>query len=92
MITRKSAWSPNQVIEARKKGMSFEAIAREAQAKTGSAKDFVSEANVVFLSEYHGQPRADVEKMKARGASWIDINQQFRRVGMKPRTEGPAAK
>lgn len=93
MITRKSGWSPNQVIDARKSGKNFEAIAREAGVKGMPAgKDFLTESNVLFLSEYHGQPRADVERMRARGASWIDINQQYRRVGVKARTEQPAGK
>jgi hypothetical protein len=56
------------------------------------ARDFVTESNLVFLSEYHGQPRADLERLRARGASWIDINQQYRRIGMKARTERPAPK
>ena len=54
-IARKSTASPNQLIVARKSGKSFEDIARE-NSVTLPGKDFVSEANVVFLSEYHGRP------------------------------------
>ncbi len=87
LIARRSSMSPNQVIEARKSGRAFAEIAREAKVSVGDGKDFVREANVVFLSEYHGQPRADVERLRERGASFVDINQQYRRVGVKARTE-----
>jgi hypothetical protein len=47
---------------------------------SGSA-DLVAEANLQFLSAYHGQTAEAVRKMKASGASWIDINQELRRGG-----------
>ena len=50
--------------------------------------DVVSEANIVFLSEYHGRTPEEIRALRAKGASFIEINQQFRRVGVKPRTEG----
>lgn len=90
-IARKSSMSPNQVIEARKQGKSFEDIARTANVKLGGSGDFVTEANIRFLSEYHGQPAEDVRALRGKGASFIEINQQYRRVGMKPRTEKAAS-
>jgi len=90
-IARKSSLSPNQVIDARKQGKTFEQIAQDAKVNLPGDGDFVTRANVRFLSEYHGRPEAEVRGMRAKGASFIEINQQYRRVGIKPRTEKPAA-
>jgi hypothetical protein len=54
--------------------------------KLGDA-GFVNEANVAFLSEYHGRTPAEIRELHRKGASFIDINQQFRRVGVRSRTE-----
>ena len=86
MIARRSSASPNQVIDARKAGKSFAEIAK-ANKVSLPGSDFVAEANTVFLAEYHGRTPEEIRAMRAKGASFIDINQQFRRVGVKPATE-----
>ncbi len=83
--------SPNQVIAARKQGKSFEDIAKQANVNLPGDGDFVTKANIRFLSEYHGHNDAEVRGLHDKGASFIEINQQYRRVGIKPRTEKPAA-
>jgi len=90
-IARKSSMSPNQVIEARKQGKNFDDIARQAKVNLPGDGDFVTKANIRFLSEYHGRGDAEVRGLHDKGASFIEINQQYRRVGVKPRTEKPAA-
>jgi hypothetical protein len=79
-IARNSTASPNQVLEARKAGKSWTEIAREHNVKF-SGNDLPTEANVQFLSSYHGRTPEEVRAMRAKGASWIDINQEFRRSG-----------
>jgi hypothetical protein len=88
-IARNSTASPNQVLEARKSGKAWTDIAREHNVKF-SGSDLVAEANVQFLSTYHGRTPEEVRAMKAKGASWIDINQELRRTGtaVKARTPG----
>lgn len=86
IIARRSSASPNQVIEARKSGKSFADIAKSNNVNLPGS-DFVAEANTVFLAEYHGRTPEEIKAMRAKGASFIDINQQFRRVGVKPATE-----
>ena len=88
MIARRSSASPNQVIDARKSGKSFADIAKEHKVNLPGS-DFVAEANTIFLAEYHGRTPEEIRALRAKGASFIDINQQFRRVGMKPATEKP---
>ncbi|MDZ4799415.1 MAG: hypothetical protein SGI92_14725 [Bryobacteraceae bacterium] len=83
-IARRSNMSPNQVIAARKSGKSFESIAKDAKVAIGGT-DFISQANLTFLSEYHGQPKPEVQKLRDGGASFIEINKQYRRSGTKPR-------
>jgi len=90
-IARRSSASPNQIIEARKSGKSFTDIAQTNNVKL-PGNDFVSEANVAFLSDYHGRRPEEIRALHAKGASFIEINQQYRRVGVKPKTEAPAAK
>jgi len=90
-IARKSSMSPNQVIAARKQGKSFEDIAKQANVNLPGDGDFVTKANIRFLSEYHGRNDSEVRGLHDKGASFIEINQQYRRVGVKPRTEKPAA-
>lgn len=82
-IARRSSASPNQVIEARKGGKPFAEIAK-ANNVTLPGNDFAVEANIVFLAEYHGRAREEVRSLHEKGASFIDINQQFRRSGTKP--------
>lgn len=91
MIARRSSASPNQVVDARKSGQSFQQIAKANNVKLEGEGDFVSQANVTFLAEYHGRPAEEIRAYRSKGASFIEINQQYRRVGMKPRTEKPAA-
>ena len=79
-IARNSKASPNQVLEARKSGKSWADIAGEHNVKF-SGKDLPTEANVQFLSTYHGRTPEEIRAMKAKGASWIDINQELRRSG-----------
>ena len=82
-IARHSIASPNQVIDARKAGKPFADIAKDYNVKLEGA-DFVSEANIVFLAEYHGRTPAEVRTLRGKGVTFIDINQQFRRVGTHP--------
>jgi hypothetical protein len=89
MIARRSKASPNQVLDARKAGQSFAQIAKANNVDLGG-NDFVTEANVRFLAEYHGRTPEEIRAMHAKGANFIEINQQFRRVGVKPKTERPA--
>jgi hypothetical protein len=79
-IARNSNASPNQVLEARKSGKSWADIARQHNVKF-SGTDLATEANVQFLSTYHGRTPEEVRAMRAKGASWVDINQEFRRSG-----------
>jgi hypothetical protein len=79
-IARKSSASPNQVIEARKSGKSFADIAKQYKISL-PGDDFVSEANIRFLSEYHGRPAEQVRQLHDKGAEFIAINQEFRRGG-----------
>ena len=80
MIARRSSASPNQVIDARKSGKSFEDIARQHKVSL-PGKDFVAEANILFLSEYHGRPADQIRQLHAKGTQFVDINQEFRRDG-----------
>ena len=89
-LARKSSMSPNQVIQARKQGKSFEDIARDAKVNLAGDGDFVTRANIRFLADYHGRSEAEIRGLHDKGASFIEINQQYRRVGVKPRTEKPA--
>jgi hypothetical protein len=86
IIARRSSASPNQVIEARKSGKQFTEIAGSNKV-TLPGNDFVAEANVVFLAEYHGRTLEEIRALRAKGATFVEINQQFRRVGVKPATE-----
>jgi hypothetical protein len=79
-IARRSKASPNQVIDARKAGKSFAEIAKTHNVNLPGS-DFVAEANIVFLAEYHGRTPAEVRELHKKGVSFIDINQQYRRVG-----------
>lgn len=92
-IARRSSASPNSVIEARKSGKQFSEIARTNKVSL-PGDDFVTEANIAFLSDYHGRSAEEVRALHRKGASFVDINQQYRRVGMKPKTEkdSPASK
>ena len=85
-IARRSSASPNQIIDARKAGKSFAEIAKANKVDL-PGDDFVAEANTLFLAEYHGRTPEEIRALRAKGASFIDINQQFRRVGTKPATE-----
>lgn len=85
-IAKHSHATARQVIDARNAGRDFGQIARQYNVKL-PGEDVVVEANVAFLSGYHGQPAEQIRAMHAKGASFVDINQQFRRVGFKPRTE-----
>ena len=79
-IARKSSASPNQIIEARKSGKSFEDIAKQNNV-TLPGNDFASEANILFLSEYHGRPAEQIRQMRNTGVECVVINQEFRRDG-----------
>jgi hypothetical protein len=82
LIPKRAAISPNQVIDARKSGTSWEEIAKVN--KVNLKGDVVSEANVYFLSEYHGRSADEIRGMHAKGASFVDINQKLRRSGDAP--------
>jgi hypothetical protein len=88
-IARNSTASPNQVIDARKASKPWGDIARQYNVKT-SNDDLVTEANLHFLSAYHGRPSEEVRAMRAKGASWIDINQELRRSGAATKRKTPA--
>ncbi|HYP07650.1 MAG TPA: hypothetical protein VER03_15560 [Bryobacteraceae bacterium] len=80
MIARRSSASPNQIIDARNSGKSFSDIARQHNV-TLPGPDFATEANLIFLSEYHGRPIDQVRQLHAKGADFIALNQEFRRDG-----------
>jgi hypothetical protein len=84
MIARKSSASPNQIIEARKRGTAFEDIAKQNKVEW-TGKDFVTEANLIFLSEYHGRPIEEVRSLHSKGADFVVLNQEFRRDNKTPR-------
>lgn len=88
MIARRSSASPNQVIAARKSGKSWTEIAK-ANNVSLNGDDFVKEANIVFLSDYHGRKTDEVRAMSAKGANFLAINQELRREGkqLPKRTE-----
>ena len=83
-IARNSSASPNQVIDARKAGKAWGDLARQHNIKT-SSEDFVAEANLNLLTGYHGRTAEEVKALRAKGASWIEINQEFRRSGQTPK-------
>lgn len=89
LIARKSSASPNEIIDARKSGKGFAEIAKSNKVQLAGT-DFVTEANILFLSESHGRPAEEIRAQHAKGASFIEINQQYRRVGMTPKTEKAA--
>jgi hypothetical protein len=91
LIARRSSASPNQVIDARKAGRNFADIAKSNNVSL-PGDDFVTEANIIFLSEYHGRTPEEVRALLGKGANFIEINQQYRRVGVKPKTEKPAGR
>jgi hypothetical protein len=82
LIPKRASISPNQVIDARKSGKSWADIAKENKANLSG--DIVSEANILFLSEYHGRAADEIRALHAKGASFIDINQELRRTGDAP--------
>jgi hypothetical protein len=90
LIARRSSASPNQVIEARTAGKEWADIAKQHKVSV-DGKDFVREANVIFLSEYHGRPVEEIRKMLDKGATYIAVNQELRRTGkgMPKATERP---
>jgi hypothetical protein len=90
LIARRSSASPNQVIDARKAGKQWADIAKQFKVNVAGA-DFVREANVLFLSEYHGRPVEQVRAMLDKGATYIAVNQELRRSGkgMRKATEAP---
>jgi len=91
LIARRSSASPNQVIAARKAGKQWDEIAKQYNVTLNGA-DFVKEANVIFLSEYHGRPASDIRAMLDKNATYIAVNQELRRTGTgtKKTTERPA--
>jgi hypothetical protein len=86
LIARRSSASPNQVIAARKAGKQWDEIAKQYNVALGG-RDFVKEANVIFLSEYHGQPAEQIRAMLDKHATYIAVNQELRRTGTKKTTE-----
>lgn len=79
-IVRHSSASPNELIAAKTGGGSWGDIAKRHKVSL-PGNDFVSDANVVFLSEFHGRPASEVKAMRAKGASFLEINQEYRRSG-----------
>ena len=89
LVKKRSSASMNQLIDARKKGTSWADIAK--QNKVSLSGDVAAEANTIFLSEYHSVPIDQVRAMRTKGASFVDINQEFRRAGA-PRKKTEAAR
>jgi hypothetical protein len=89
MIARRSGSSPNEIIDARKSGKQWADIAKSHNV-TFPGGDIVKEANVAFLSAYHVQPEPEIRAMLAKGATYVAVNQQLRRVGMRKKTEAPS--
>jgi hypothetical protein len=83
-IARRSSASPNQVIDAKKGGKSWEEIAKQNGVKF-EGTDLVAYANTVFLTDYHGRTPEEVRALREKGASFIEIDQEFRRVGASKR-------
>jgi hypothetical protein len=90
LIARRSSASPNQVIAARKAGKQWDEIAKQYKVTLDGA-DFVKEANVIFLSEYHGRPAEQIRTMLGKNATYVAVNQELRRTGsgVKKTTERP---
>jgi hypothetical protein len=84
-LARFSKMTANQVLAARKAGKTWQDLARDAAVKF-QGDDFVAYANAMFLSRYHSRPLEEVKRLHADGATWVAINQQYRREGV------PAAK
>jgi hypothetical protein len=80
LIARRSSASPNQIIAARKAGKQWDEIAKQYNVTLGGT-DFVKEANVIFLSEYHGRPAGQIREMLDKDATYIAVNQELRRTG-----------
>ncbi len=80
LIARRSSASPNQIIDARKSGKEWADIAKQNNV-TLAGNDFVKEANITFLSEYHGRPADQVRAMIDKGSTYIAANQELRRGG-----------
>lgn len=91
LIARRSSASPNDVITMRQSGKSFEDIARQ-QRVTIPGDNFVTEANIIFLSEYHGRKAEEVRQMHTKGASFVALNQEFRRAGAEAKKKTEVAK
>ncbi|HUS05716.1 MAG TPA: hypothetical protein VMZ52_05455 [Bryobacteraceae bacterium] len=83
LLPKRAKISPNQVIEARKSGKSWEEVAQQHKVSF-PGKDVVSEANIFFLSEYHGRSADEVRTRHAKGVGFVEINQEFRRTGDLP--------
>jgi hypothetical protein len=81
LVTKRSSASANDVMDARKAGKDWSAIARQWNVKHEGAGDFVDYANLVFLSEYHGRTLEDARKLHQKGLDPVAINQEFRREG-----------
>ncbi len=87
-LARHSSASPNELVDAKKAGGSWESLAKKHNVKLAGS-NFASDANIAFLSEYHGAKPEDIKAMLAKGTSFIAINQELRRSGasMKRKTE-----
>ena len=83
LIARRSSASPNQIVDARKSGKEWADIAKQNNVSL-AGNDFVKEANIAFLSEYHGRPVEQVRAMIDKGATYIAANQELRRAGKPP--------
>ena len=79
-VTRRSSASPNQVMAARKSGKSWDDIARQWTVNW-KGSDFIDEANLSFLSQYHGRTVEEVRKMARGAVDPVALNQEFRREG-----------
>jgi hypothetical protein len=79
------------VVDARKSGKQWAEIGKQHNV-TLAGEDFVKEANIIFLSEYHGRPVPEVRAMIEKGATYVAINSELRRTGTGTRkaTEQPA--
>lgn len=89
LIARRSSASPNQIIDARKAGKNWAEIAKQNNVNLDGS-DFVKEANIVFLSEYHGSTSTNIRSMLDKGSTYVAVNQKLRRTGIPKATERPA--
>jgi hypothetical protein len=79
-VAKYSRLTANDVIYARNEGIKYEDLARKNNVKF-EGSNLLEHANLEFLSKYHARPLEEIKKMRANGASFVEINQELRREG-----------